>query len=186
MPLKVVSKLIVGLLAFGAACSGSNVKPVNGSKTFVTEYKEGYYGTHSKGLNTLLARRSGHSDVIWKGIAGWPLFAWENAVLFAAVVSDSGEPGYLLYINGLGTIRVDKEIRDYRQRSLGNRKSADMLESRTQWRFVGNDIYWVAPEDPPSVENIEIKISVAELVAMGKEGLMKKRKRVFMGNEFFE
>jgi hypothetical protein len=180
------NQLLVSLLFFGVGCRGSNVRPVTGSKTFVTEYHDGDYGAHSKGFYTLLAKRNGHSDVIWKGVAGWPLIAWEDVVLFTAVISDTGEVGYLLYIDGLGTIRMDKEIRDYRQRSLGTRKSADMLESRTHWRVAENDIYWVAPEDPPSVENIEIKISVAELVAMAKDGLPKKRKRTFLGNEFFE
>jgi hypothetical protein len=164
----------------------SGVNYISGSKVFGTKFSEGFYGTHSPSYYSLMVKRGKNWEVVWRAIAGSPLFAWDDAVLFAAVTSESGDAKYLLHLNGLGTAVIDEEIRSYKLLALGDRKSDDMLEGRTRWRLVGDEIVWSATPDTPSSESIEIGIKLERLVEMARKVRAIEKKRVFKENEFFE
>jgi len=184
----------VGLCLIGACTAvtswlrtdDSGIKYIYGSKVFGAKFSEGFYGTHSPSYYSLMVKRGKNWEVVWRGIAGSPLFAWDDAVLFAAVTTESGDAKYLLHLNGLGTAVIDDEIRSYKLVALGDRKSDDMLEGRTRWRVIGDEIVWSATSDTPSSESVEISIKWGRLVEMARKVGAAKNKRVFKGNEFFE
>jgi hypothetical protein len=165
---------------------GSRIKLIGSSKMYGTKFIEGFYGTHSKGRSSLMLKDGGSWRVVWSAIGGWPLFAWDDAVLFVAVTSPSGDPKYMLHLKGFGTANIDAEVRSYKLNELKGRKNEDMIEGRTRWQLAGNEIVWSAPSEASAAELLEIRIKLQTFEDMARRVRAKDVKRVFNGNEFFE
>ncbi len=157
-----------------------------GSEVFRKEYVKGFFGTHSCGRYRLLVKDGRKWKPVWDGIAGWPLFAWGDAVLFAAVINESGEVAYLLHVRGGGTANIHAEVRSYRLIALGNQKSATMIEGRTRWLVASNDVTWIAEADSGATEPVKVQIKVEQLLDMAKKVRERNFKRTFHGNGFFD
>jgi hypothetical protein len=162
------------------------VKYLPGSRLYGTKYTEGFFGTHSSGHYSLYVKHEKNWKLVWRGVGGWPQFAWENAALFTATTSESGEAKVLLHSTALGSVVINDEIYAFKANALQGRKSTDLLAGRTRWSLEGESIVWSAPDDSPSAEVVQVKIKITDLEAMAAKGLSTKKKRVFRGNEFFE
>lgn len=171
--------------ALWTSCSSQGGKLVDGSVIFSVQKHEGFYGTHSLDIDSLLAKnKQGSWVTIWKGIRSVEK-TWGDKVLFVAQTSNKSvdeDYSLLFYENEKEVVDITSDLIAIKERTLKQYKMAETNTVKLKWGYDAEGIILTFDFG----QTIKTKIPLNQIIEVS--GRVKARSALcsFNENKFYK